>query len=143
MAKQPEDANFTDMFARFGRDLKMPKVDVDAILAHHRKNLEALQKAMSASSSGMSTAMTKQRDAFQDMLREAGELAQSYSGSGAPQDVMARQAEFARKTFEAAVRNAGEVADIARKSGTESIEILRKRIQESMQELRDNFDQRR
>src|SRR5690349_17451878 len=116
MARQPEETNFTEMFSRFGRDLKMPKMDVDAILAHHRKNLEALQKAMSASSSGMSTAMSKQRDAFQDMLREAGELAHSYSASGASQDVMARQAEFARKTFEAAVRNAGQVAEIARKS---------------------------
>jgi phasin family protein len=142
MAKQPDGTNFTDLFARFGRDLKMPQVDVDAILAHHRKNLEALQQAMSASSSGMSTAMSKQRDAFQDMLREAGELAHSYTASGAPQDVMARQAEFARKTFEAAVRNAGEVAEIARKSGTESVEILRKRIQASMQELRDNFEHR-
>lgn len=142
MARQPDDNSFADMFASFGRDLKMPKVDVDAILAHHRKNLEALQKAMSASTSGMSTAMTRQRDAFQQMLREAGELAQSYQASGNPQDVLQRQAEFARKTFEAAVRNAGDMAEIARKSGTESVDILRKRIRESMEELRDNFDKR-
>lgn len=142
MARQSDDNSFADMFASFGRDLKMPKVDVDAILAHHRKNLEALQKAMSASTSGMSTAMTRQRDAFQQMLREAGELAQSYQASGNPQDVLQRQAEFARKTFEAAVRNAGDMAEIARKSGTESVDILRKRIRESMEELRDNFDKR-
>jgi phasin family protein len=142
MAKKPEATDFSEMFAHFGRDLKMPKVDVEAILAHHRKNLEALQQSISASSGGMTNAFHKQRDAFQEMLREATDLAQSYRAPGAPQEVMAKQAEFARKTFEAAVRNAGEMAEIARKSGTESVDILRKRIREAMEEIRDNFDKR-
>ncbi|RVB67191.1 phasin family protein, partial [Mesorhizobium sp. M7A.F.Ca.CA.002.04.1.1] len=33
MAKQPESDSFMDMFGRFGRDLKVPNVDVEAILA--------------------------------------------------------------------------------------------------------------
>ena len=32
MARQPESGTFLDMFSRFGRDLKLPNVDVEAIL---------------------------------------------------------------------------------------------------------------
>ncbi|TIX05719.1 MAG: phasin family protein, partial [Mesorhizobium sp.] len=32
MAKQPDSDSFLDMFSRFGRDLKMPNVDVEAII---------------------------------------------------------------------------------------------------------------
>ena len=48
MAKQPESDSFLDMFSRFGRDLKVPNVDVEAIISHHRKNLEALEKSARA-----------------------------------------------------------------------------------------------
>ncbi|MGO4841945.1 TIGR01841 family phasin, partial [Rhizobiaceae sp. 2RAB30] len=67
----------------------------------------------------------------------------SYRVPGNPQEMMAKQSDFARKSFETAVKNAGEVADIVKKSGTESIEILRKRIQESMEEIRDSYDKRK
>ncbi|TJV27578.1 MAG: phasin family protein, partial [Mesorhizobium sp.] len=48
MAKRPESDSFIDMFGRFGRDLKLPNVDVEAILSHHRKNPEALEKSARA-----------------------------------------------------------------------------------------------
>ena len=46
-------------------------------------------------------------------------MAQSYRVPGNPQEMVAKQADFARKSFEAAVKNAGEVAEIVRKSGSE------------------------
>lgn len=139
MAKKPESDSVIDMFARLGRDLKLPNMDIERVLEHHRKNLEALQKSASASASGASSVMTKQREMLQETLREIADMAQSYRIPGNPQEIMTRQADFARKTFEAAVKNAGEVTDIMRKSGAESIDILRKRIQESMEEIRDSY----
>lgn len=139
MAKKPESDSVIDMFARLGRDLKLPNMDIERVLEHHRKNLEALQKSASASASGASSVMSKQREMLQDTLREIADMAQSYRIPGNPQEIMTRQADFARKTFEAAVKNAGEVTDIMRKSGAESIDILRKRIQESMEEIRDSY----
>lgn len=87
--------------------------------------------------------MARQREMVQDALREVTDMAQSYRAPGNPQDMMAKQTEFARKSFEAAVKNAGEVAEIVRKSGTESVDILRKRIQEAMEEIREGYDQKK
>ena len=56
---------------------------------------------------------------------------------------MTRQADFARRSFEAAVKNAGEVAEIVKKSGSESIDILRARIREAMEDIRSGFEGRK
>ncbi|RUV12321.1 TIGR01841 family phasin, partial [Mesorhizobium sp. M1A.F.Ca.IN.022.04.1.1] len=59
---------------------------------------------------------------------------------GNPQELMTKQVDFARKSFETTLKNAGEVADLVRKSGTESVEILRDRIKDAMAEIRAGYD---
>ncbi|TIT18192.1 MAG: phasin family protein [Mesorhizobium sp.] len=142
MAKRPESESFIDMFGKFGRDLKLPNVDVEAILAHNRKNLEALEKSARASAAGASALLSRQREMLQDTLREITDMAQNYRAPGNPQEMMQKQAAFARKSFETALKNAGEMAELARASGTESIEILRSRIKEAMEEIRAGHDKK-
>lgn len=142
MAKRPESESFIDIFGKFGRDLKLPNVDVEAILAHHARNLEALEKSARASAAGASALLSRQREMLQDTLREITDMAQSYRAPGNPQEMMQKQAAFARKSFETALKNAGEMAELARASGTESIEILRSRIKEAMEEIRAGHDKR-
>jgi phasin family protein len=142
MAKQPDSDSFMDMFGRFGRDLKLPNVDVEAILAHHRKNLEALEKSARASAAGASSLMSKQREMLQDTLREITDMTRSYKAPGNPQELMAKQTEFARKSFETALKNAGEVAELVKKSVTESVEILRDRIKAAMEEIRAGYEKK-
>ena len=143
MAKQPENESFMDMFTKFGRDLKMPTVDIESILGHHRRNLEALEKSAKATASGASSLMARQREMVQDSLKEITEMAQSYRAPGNPQEMLAKQADFAKKSFEAAVKNAGEVAEIVKKSGTESVEILRGRIKDAMEEIRAGYEKKK
>lgn len=143
MANKPEPESILDMLSKFGSEMKLPKVDVEAMLSQQRKNLEALEKSARVSAAGASSLLAKQRAMLQDTLNEVAEVAQSFKAPGNPQELMAKQADFARKSFEAAVKNAGEVAEIVRKSGTESIDILRERIRESMEEIRSGFDSRK
>lgn len=140
MAKKPESESFMDMFSKLGQDLKMPNVDVEALLSHHRKNLEALEKSAKATAAGASSVMAKQREALQETLREITEMTQSVKLGSNPQDMVTRQVEFARKSFEAAVKNASDIGEILRKSGTETVDILRQRIKDAMEEIRDGYD---
>ncbi|MET3594875.1 phasin family protein [Mesorhizobium shonense] len=140
MARQPESDSFLDMFSRFGRDLKLPKVDLQAILDHHRKNLEALEKSARASAAGASSVLSRQHEMVQEALGEITRMAQNYQAPGNPQELMTKQVEFARRSFETTLKNAGEVADLVRKSGTESVEILRDRIKDAMAEIRAGYD---
>lgn len=142
MAKQTDPDTLLDMFSRFGRDLKLPNVDVEAIVSHHRKNLEALEKSARAGAEGASSLLQRQREMLQDTLREVTDMAQSYRAPGNPQELMAKQTEFARKSFETALKNAGEVAELVKKSGTESVDILRGRIKEAMEEIRAGYEKK-
>jgi len=142
MAKQPESDSFLDMFSRFGRDLKLPNVDVQGILDHHRKNLEALEKSARASAAGASSVLARQHEMVQNAMHEITRMAQNYQVPGNPQDLMTRQAEFARRSFETTLKNASEVADLVRRSSTESVEILRDRIRDAMTEIRAGYEKK-
>ncbi|HEY4192858.1 MAG TPA: TIGR01841 family phasin [Mesorhizobium sp.] len=143
MAKKPEEPSFMDMFARFGRDLKLPNLDVDAIIEHQRRNFDALEKSARVTATGTAALMRKQRDMLEDTLRQTSEMAKHYKTPGNPEELIARHAEFARKAFESAVSNAGEVAELVKSSGTESIEILRNRIKEAMVEVREEYEKKK
>ena len=140
MSTGPTSNPFMDMFTTFGRDLKLPKMDVESILEHNRKNLEALQKATSASAKGATDIMQKQRDLLQEQMHEISSAAQTLHVAGNPHETLRKQSEFVRKSFETAVKNTGEVAQMMQKSSAESIDILRSRIRESMDEIRQGYE---
>lgn len=143
MAKKPESNPFTEMFEKFGRDLNLPQVDVEKMLESQRKNLEALQKSAAASAAGASALIDKQRKNLEQALAEVARVAETYRAGAAPQDFMAKQTEFARKSFDSALKNVEEAAEIVRKASDEAIEVLRKRIRESAEEIRQGFERNR
>lgn len=143
MAKKIENGSFIDMFKSFGEELKMPSVDVDKIIEHHRKNLETLEKTAKAATAGASNLMEKQRRILEETLREVSDMAQDFRASGGPQELMSKQADFAKRSFETAIKNASEMADVVRKSSTETIEILRDRIKEAMEEIREGMERKK
>ena len=141
MAK--EQQSFIDMFARLGHDLKLPSMDIERVIEHHRKNLEALEKSARAASAGASAVMTRQREMLQETLDEISAMARNYRAPASAQELVEKQTEFARKSFETTVKNTGEVADLMRKSGSESLDILRQRIREGMAEIRESYEKRK
>ena len=142
MARKPETESFMDLFARFGRELKLPRVDVDAVLDHHRKNFEALEKSARASAAGAASVLSRQREMLEESLHEIAETARNYRPPGNAEEFVGKQADFARKSFDTAVKNASEVADMVKKSGTESVDILRARIKEALAEMREGYEKR-
>lgn len=130
------DNSFFDMFKAMGKGMKVPGVDVEAILDYHRKNLEALEASARAASTGASGVFERQREMLAESLRQWTDIAQMGKATANPQDFVAKQAELAKKSFESAVKNAGEMADLVGKSGAESFDILKKRIAEAMDETR-------
>lgn len=143
MAKKTESESFVDMFTSLGEQLRVPNVDFEAIVDHHRKNLEALEKSAKSATAGASSMIAKQREILQETLREITEMAQSYRSPGNPQELMSKQAEFARKSFETAVKHTSEMAELMKKSGEETLDVLRKRIRDGMEEIREGYDKRK
>ncbi len=139
MARKPQTESIIDMFAKFGEQMRMPAPDIERIIEHNRRNLEAFEQSARAAGEGTSTILARQRELLQQTLSDFSTMAREMASSADPQEFMRKQAEFARKTFETAVKNTGEMADMVRKSQEQSVEILRERIREGMEEIRGGF----
>lgn len=134
--------NFTDMFKKFGEQLQVPPFDATKIMEHHRKNLEAMTKSWQAMATGASEIANKQKEIFEAAMKDMAEMAQSYKPGGNPQEVMAKQAEFAKKAMEAAIANTRDIAELVQKSSTEAFKIVQDRMKESYEEIRTSVEKK-
>lgn len=140
MADQAQ--NFTDMFKKFGEQMKVPSFDMTKIMEHQQKNLEAMTKSWQAMAGGANEIAQKQKEIFEAAMKDMTEMAQSYKPGGNPQEVMAKQAEFAKKAMEAAIANTKDIAELVQKSSTEAFKIVQERMKESYEEIRTSVEKK-
>jgi phasin family protein len=133
---------FTDMFKKLGEQLKVPAFDMSKMMEHHQKNLEAMTRSWQAMAGGASEVAQKQKDIFEAAMKDMAEMAQSYKPGGNPQEVMAKQAEFAKKAMEAAIANTKDIAELVQKSSTEAFKIVQDRMKESYEEIRAGVEKK-
>ena len=131
---------FIDMFQKFGKELGVPKLDIDKIVEAQHKNLDALAQSVQTATEGAQAMAQKQRTIVEESLREATALARELKPLGSPQENIARQTEFAKKVFSVAIEGARETQELARDSSTKVVEILRERLKESVSAIRSGAD---
>lgn len=129
----------TDMFKKFGADMKLPGLDMDAFLAYHRKNLEAISASTKVAAEGAAAVAAKQREIIEHSLSQVTDAAKGFKMPGSPQEVMNAQADFARKALEATVKNTKDVADLVQKHSGEALGIVQNRMKESLAEIQSAF----
>lgn len=136
MTDKKSTDDLVSMFMNFGKDMKLPSPDLEAIVARHKKNLQALDEAAKTAGSGATSIMARQREMVQEALNEISAMADKVKSGGDPQSMMAAQSEFAKRSFEMAIRNTSEIAGMAQKSSTEAFKVLQQNMQETLEEAR-------
>ncbi len=117
-------------------EFKMPGVDVDAILASQRKNIEAVTAANQLAMEGMQAVVRRQAEILRQTMEETGSILTDVLGGGTPEDKVAKQAELVKSAFEKALYNMKELAEMVAKSNTEAANVISKRVSESLEELK-------
>lgn len=138
MADSSNKNPFMDMFQDFGKSMSIPGPDMTDIMDYHRKNLQALQSAVQVSTSSAQSLMDKQREALEKALAEISDSFQTASAGKDPSQAMASSVELAKKTFDATVQTTTEMAEIVRQGGTETFDVIKGRVMESVEELTPN-----
>lgn len=131
-----------DMFKKLGEDMKVPAVDMDKIVEHHRKNLEALAASGKAAAEGATAIAAKQKEIVETAVKEIQAAAEGFKLPGSAQEMMAAQTEFAKRAMEAAVKNTRDMAELMQKSNAEAVRVIQDRMKESFEEIRQNFTRR-
>jgi phasin family protein len=114
-----------------------PGLDVDSLVAAQRKNLEAFTQANQLAVEGVQAVARRQVEIAREAVDEASSLLREWTQPGAPEERLAKNAEFAKQAFEKGVANARELAELFAKANTEAFNVIQKRVTEGFEELRE------
>ena len=142
MAKQTFPYDFTEL-TRMMRDYQVPGVDWQELMASQQKNVEALTKANQVLFEGAQAVIQREVEILQKAMQEFAEASRDLMQEGDPQAQTQKRLELAKASFEAALRNMRELAELAGRSNREALETINKRAMESFDEIRSAMAHKR
>ena len=140
MTQTPQ--SILDLFKKLGEDMKVPAVDLQRIVDHHRRNLEALAASGKVAAEGATAIANRQREIVEAAVQEIQSAAQNFKMPGSAQEMMAAQTEFTKKAMEAAVKNTRDMAELMQKSSSDAVNVIQDRMKESFEEIRQSFSRK-
>jgi phasin family protein len=141
-AKSPFPPDMTD-FSKIMADYKIPGVDWQEVIAAQQKNLQALAKANQVLVEGAQAVMRREVEILQKAMAELAEASKELMQQGDPQAQASKRLELAKTSFEAAIQNMRELAEVAGKSNREALEVINQRALESFEEIRKAMDRKK
>ena len=118
--------DFTKLMSQF----RLPGVDFAALVDRERKNIEALAEANRIAFEGWQALVRRQAEILQETMKKV------VTNAG-QEDAVKKRADLAKEGFETALANMRELAEMATKSQKEAFEVVRKRIEENVEGIRN------
>mgnify|MGYP006104243947 CR=1 FL=1 len=116
-------------------DMKMPEINVDAMVVAQQKNIEAVNLANQTVIESWQGFAKKQAELWQATFKDTSAFAQGVANAQEPSDSVARQAAFAKAAFENGLSTAREAQEIAAKTSNKTVDIVAKRWVEGLDEV--------
>jgi phasin family protein len=135
--KEVDPGKMMEEFSKMLKQYNLPGVDMDALMASQKKNLEALTQANRIALEGMQAVAERQAKILQETMNEASNAVDVLSKAGSPGEVAAKQAELAKGAFERALSNMRELAEMVAKSNQEATGKINERISATLDEIKD------
>lgn len=127
-------------FGKLAETFKVPQIDLEAIMAFQRKNLDAFTAANKAVSEAIRTIITRQTDMLSAAMKEAMGASRDMMKVSDPQQAASNQAELTKAAFERTLDAVRESAATLAKSNTEALEVISKRMVASFGEIKQMTD---
>jgi phasin family protein len=113
----------------------MPNFDVDALAANQRRNVEALTEANKLVTDGAQAFAVRQAEILKGAVDAYADVMRGLMTVNDPKASVAKQAELAKDTIKTSNASLRELADIATKAQAKSIDVINKRVVESLDEF--------
>jgi phasin family protein len=130
--KNPFDFDFTKIAGEF----KLPAVNVETVVETGRKNFAAMTTASTACVESIKTIAQRQGDMFRAAMEEFSKYGSDVLGAATIEEKAAKQIDFAKKSYDMAIANTKELADLYTKGQTEALETLNARVAEMTEEVK-------
>jgi phasin family protein len=126
------DYDVTKLFA----DFRFPPMNVEAMWAAQRRNIEALSQANQLAVEGVQAMARRQFEMTRQGVEEFSAMMRDMAQLVSPEERITKNTEYAKQMIEKGVNHTREIAMLASKTGTEAAEVLHKRASESLDEIR-------
>ena len=142
MTKQAFPYDFTDL-SKIMQDYQMPGVDWQELMASQQKNLEALTRANQVLFEGAQAVVQREVEILQKAMQEFAEASRELIQEGDVRLQAQKRLELAKASFETALQNMRELAELATRSNREALEVINRRALESFEEIRSAVTRKR
>ncbi len=126
--------NMADMSKMMG-EAKMPLLDMDAMMALQRKNMEAIVAMSQASYESMMALWRRQADSYRQAVEEMMEAVQSIMSSPTPEAKAMKQAEVSKAAMDKYIANLRDASETFAKCNSQAMETVGMRMNESLSEM--------
>ena len=128
----PFDFDVTKIFA----DFRFRPFDVEAAWAAQRRNMEALSQANQLAVESVQAVAKRNIELTRETFEGFSALWRDLASPVSAEDRIAKNTEYMKQMLEKGVKHGGEIATITAKAGTKAAEILHKRANDGLDELR-------
>ncbi|WP_428668936.1 phasin family protein [Reyranella sp.] len=123
-------------FSKIAGEYKFPMVNVETAVETGRKNFAAVTTASTAAVESMKTIATRQGDMFRAAMEDFSKHGSDVLSAATVEEKIAKQIDFAKKSYDLAIANGKELAELYKKGQTEAFETLSARVADLTEEVK-------
>jgi len=123
-------------FSKIAGEFKFPTMNVETVVETSRKNFAAMTTASTAAVESMKTIATRQGDMFRAALEDFSKHGSDVLSAATVEEKIAKQIDFAKKSYDLAVTNTRELAELYAKGQAEALETLSARVADLSEEVK-------
>ena len=128
---------FTDFdFTKIAGEFKLPTVNVETIVETARKNFALMTTANTAAVETMKTIAQRQGDMVRAAMEDFSKHGSEVLAAATVEEKAIKQIDFVKKSYETAIANSKELADLYSKSQAEAFHALSQRVSELTEEVK-------
>jgi phasin family protein len=131
---------FTDFdFTRIVGEFKLPQVNLESVVESTRKNLAALTSANTAAVESMKAIGQRHGDMVRSAMEDLSKHGSEVLAAATVEEKAAKQIDFAKRSYEAAIANSKELVDLYSKGQSEAFAAISGRFSEFADEVKASF----
>ena len=123
-------------FTKIAGEFKIPTVNVETMVESGRKNFAAFTSVSTTAVESMKTIAQRQSDMLRAAMEDFSKHGSEVLAAATVEEKVIKQIDFARKSYDTAIANAKELADLVGKSQAEAFEALSARVAELTEEVK-------
>ncbi len=123
-------------FTKIAGEFKLPTVNVETLVETGRKNFAALTTAGTTTVESLKTIAQRQGDMFRAAMEDFSKHGSEVLAAATVEEKAAKQIDFVKKSYDVALANTKELADLYTKGQSDAFETLNARIAELTDEVK-------